>query len=419
MFSRIGIQNWRQFENVEIEFHEKLTILTGANGAGKTTILNFLNRHIGWNFPIISTPKQAKEGFLSYFSDLWQFRNLEASTPSEGSHQIGSINYSNGQAATLTVPRKVGHAYQVEINGAQSLKGVFIPSHRPIYIYEPVNSIPTKVSATAQLLDSYMNEVRSRYSAKSKAPSASLRIKEALVSLATFGYGNQAVVRNQEAIDVFESFENVLMQILPESLGFKKIIIRIPEVVLDTTSGEFSFDALSGGVSAIIDMAWQIHMASQVFGNFIVVIDEPENHLHPTLQKTLLPNFLKAFPRTQMIVATHNPLMVSSVPESNVYVLNYNNETVRRVRSTRLDLVNRAGSSNEILREVLGLEHTKPIWVEKRIDALVQNFAGEPIGPEQLRRLKQEMEELGLGHLFPETISRVLSSSNDSPNQTQ
>lgn len=34
-FEKLNIEKWKQFENIEIDFHQQLTILTGANGAGK------------------------------------------------------------------------------------------------------------------------------------------------------------------------------------------------------------------------------------------------------------------------------------------------------------------------------------------------------------------------------------------------
>ena len=47
MFKGIKIKNWRQFNNIDIEFHPNLTVITGANGAGKTTILSILSKHFG------------------------------------------------------------------------------------------------------------------------------------------------------------------------------------------------------------------------------------------------------------------------------------------------------------------------------------------------------------------------------------
>jgi predicted ATPase len=38
-FRSLRIEGWRQFDNVDIELHPRLTVLTGANGAGKTSLL--------------------------------------------------------------------------------------------------------------------------------------------------------------------------------------------------------------------------------------------------------------------------------------------------------------------------------------------------------------------------------------------
>ena len=407
MFRSIEIQDWRQFSSVDITFHEKLTVLTGANGAGKTTILNLLNRHFGWNLQLVGTPRTGKKGVLRFFSDLWKFKklSLDSSAPSE--NVFGKIVYEDSAEAQLAVPHEVSSQYQVDIQGQQSVSGLFIPSHRPIYVYKQVSQIPTSISANEQLLHAYLSEIRSRYNANARVQSASYRIKEALISLATFGYGNQVVARNEDAVSTFEGFEKILARVLPSTLGFRKILIRMPEVVLDTSSGEFSFDAVSGGVSAIIDLSWQLYMASMVYPRFVAVIDEPENHLHPTLQKTLLPDFIEAFPDVQFIIATHNPFMVSSVSDSNVYVLDYNMEQPTRVVSTKLDLVNKAASSSDILRDVLGLAHTKPVWVEKKIDALIEKYSSRTLTKSDLVELRNEMKSLRLDHLFPETLSRI------------
>lgn len=46
-FNRLEVYQWQQFEKVDIELHDRLTILTGANGSGKTTLLNLFAKHAG------------------------------------------------------------------------------------------------------------------------------------------------------------------------------------------------------------------------------------------------------------------------------------------------------------------------------------------------------------------------------------
>ena len=48
MFKNLTIEDWRQFKNINIDLGDEVTIITGENGTGKTTLLNFLNGHFGW-----------------------------------------------------------------------------------------------------------------------------------------------------------------------------------------------------------------------------------------------------------------------------------------------------------------------------------------------------------------------------------
>jgi hypothetical protein len=51
----------------------------------------------------------------------------------------------------------------------------------------------------------------------------------------------------------------------------------------------------------------------------ILLIDEPETHLHPKWQKHFLPDVIEVFPNLQIIAATHSPFVVSSVRGARVY----------------------------------------------------------------------------------------------------
>lgn len=418
LFKKINISNWRQFDNVDISFHDRLTILTGANGSGKTTILNLLSKHFGWSINFVSTfgSDKNKGGIFKYFSGISDkiigllFGSKDSvSLPKE--QTIGSIEYSDGQPAKLTVPLDVTQTYPVGISPQQPIKGLHLPSHRSIYTYKKVDNIPIKARTKQEAFNNYSTTLRSQYLGHSydiERPQVYC-LKETLISLAVCGYGSEVVVPNIDAKQTFDEFQGILTKVLPPKLGFKKIEIRLPEVVLVTDSGEFSLDAVSGGVSAIIDLAWQIFLYDPKTESFVVTIDEPENHLHPEMQRRLLPDFMSAFPNAQFIIATHNPIILSSVKESNVYVLTYNEETKPKVVSSPLDMVNKAGSANDILREVLGIEVTMPIWAENQLQDIITKYSSLEINNTNLNLLREELNKIGFDKFVPKTIANVVT----------
>lgn len=410
MFRRFRIHDWRQFDEVDLVFHDRLTVLTGANGAGKTTILNILGRHFGWATPLVSTPSLTRKGLRRYFSGIFRRGKSEDEVP-EGHQEIGQIHYDDGEPARLTVPFEVQESFNIKLAGQQAVPGTYLPSHTPVYSYRKVEQIPTELNARDQLFEQYVQNMRQFHQPQARVESPSYRLKAALISLATFGYGNEAVQRNPEAVETFEGFQRVLHKVLPADLGFRKLSIRLPDVVLECSSGDFSLDAASGGVAAIVDMSWQIFMKSLIEPErFVVLSDEPENHLHPRLQRSLLPGMLEAFPEAQFIVSTHNPFVVTSVPDSAVYVLDFLDS---RVQSQLLEEVDRTGSADQILMDVLGVSAPLPLWVERRIAEIVEQLEAAEVSETALLEARDKLSQLGMRSVFPEVVGRLDEGRSD------
>jgi AAA domain, putative AbiEii toxin, Type IV TA system/AAA domain len=422
IFKRLRITNWRQYRLLDLEFHDRLTVLTGANGAGKTTVLNLLSRHFGWSGTLVGTPRRQKNG-LAFSPDYWTEDSrkaydtwlLQGSTsieeplppaaPQSGEQPIGELTYGDGRTASLTVAPVVQAQFNINIQNQQPQKGLHIPSHRPIYSYQPVQNIPTVPRKRDQAFATYSAMVRQRFDGGYNEHTPNYYMKETLIALAAFGYGNQVIESNSESLATFQGFESILRTVLPVSLGFERLAVRLPEVVLITRSGEFSLDAVSGGIASLIDLAWQVFMYASSEIPFAVTLDEPENHLHPELQRTVLGAFLTAFPNVQFICATHNPFIVTSVPDSQTYALRYGPD--HKVVSERLTSLDRSGSSNETLRDVLGLPSSSPTWVEKVLRDTTEGLAGQELTPELVVQLQARLHESGLDRFIPTVLANL------------
>lgn len=416
MFKRLSVKEWRQFSEIDITFHPHLTVLTGANGAGKTTILNLISRNFGWDSKFVSSyAKDEKTGVLKYLNSLKRtVRNFIRNDVEQiypNMNKIGEIQYKDNTIAELLLPQLVNETYSVEIVQAKPVKGVYINSHRPIFPYRAVRSIPTQIVNRNQIYQKYyeFNKtfVFDTYRNVQEVSATGL-IKETLASLATFGYGNKAVSANENAKELFEGYEKILKIVLPPKLGFENIQVLVPEVLLCTKTGNFPLDAVSGGISSIIDITWQLFMFADQEEEFVTIIDEPENHLHPELQKSFLTNLITAFPHVQFIIATHNPFMISAQKDSCVYVFDYDDNN--KVHSIQLDYINRAGTSNAILREVLGIESTMPYWAETLLNDTVQKYSNMQFSSESLQSLRDDLKKIGLGDYIPESIAKVVEA---------
>ena len=407
-FKNLKIRDWKQFDAIDIDFHDRLTVLTGANGSGKTTLLHLLGRHFGWGFEELATPaKEVKTGKIKYITPIHKSWAHLFDENYPNLYSIGEITYSNGGKANITVLRRNSPVYRIDFPTPMHVEGVCIPSERSEFAYKQVSQIPTTGIQKAEAFNQISESSMKRISFLESSPS-SYRIKETLIGWGIFGFGNEVITPVKEYVEIYRGFEDILRQILPGTLGFEKFEIRGSEVVLITKSGEFMIDAVSGGIGALIDLAWQIYMFSENDTDpFTVLIDEVETHLHGTMQRRLLPSFLQAFPNVQFIISTHSPLIVGSVKDSNVYVLKWNEEY--RVESVQLDITNKARDAVDILRDVLGVPFTMPIWVEEKLNEINKKYSKLEITEEMFAALRKELSEIGLEDLVPYSIDKILS----------
>jgi predicted ATP-binding protein involved in virulence len=403
-FVNLSLDNWKQFAHIDLDFHDRLTVITGTNASGKTTLLNLLEKSL-------RDPHDSKE-LATPIHDL-ESNSFKLSangivpTKIVETLKIGNIRYSNKIQSELIIPsvHRIPQ-YSIEIRNQDYsshptiVEGFLIPSHRQIFAYQPITRINIQKVTKSQAFQSTQN-------VSFALSDISYPIKEALMTWAFHGYGSPVMQADLEQLQFYDGFESILKDVLPPTLGFHRLEIRNQEVVLATDSGDFIVDAASGGISALISLVWQIYTFAESSDRpFVVLIDEIENHLHPAMQRSILPDLLRIFPHCQFIVATHSPLVVSSVQDSAVYALRYGGN--RRISSHLLDLSGMAQTATEVLREVLDVPVSLPVWVEHQLETLVAKYTQQDLTNSTFSELRSELKALGLEDLAPQTIVRIV-----------
>ncbi|SKB00124.1 AAA domain-containing protein [Prosthecobacter debontii] len=100
----------------------------------------------------------------------------------------------------------------------------------------------------------------------------------------------------------------------------------------------------------------------------VLILDEPENHLHPAWQRRVLPAVQKLFPKAQMFVVTHSPFVVSSLNVGWIHKFTRNSQG--RVEIEPPKAASRGDSYMTAVQEVLDLAE----WFDPETEQEIADF---------------------------------------------
>ncbi|NLD99101.1 MAG: ATP-binding protein [Fibrobacter sp.] len=124
-------------------------------------------------------------------------------------------------------------------------------------------------------------------------------------------------------------------------------------------------DSLSSGEIEIISLIGRI--ARNATADYIMLIDEPELHLHPAWHRIILKALREVTSGAQIIVATHSPQIIGSIETANVRFLRKEGEKtfIEKATSTYgLD-------TNRVLEELMGVDERLPEIKDRLHDVFV------------------------------------------------
>lgn len=304
-------KNLRDF-NISFKNGNKILntiILAGSNGSGKTTILESIYKYI------------EEHGIFSEELPIeLKFEGREKS-------QLRKIMQKNEKITDLSLEEKLP-------------KIIYMPSE---IIYSDFNIKTSSIIKPYSLLnkiDGKLIEDIPSYIINRVIEVASnnenLTIKE---------------VKKQVCKEVNDVFK--LLHLNVKLVGISKDNKNLP--IFSNYSGEtFDIKQLSSGEKQLFLRVLAIKMLKP--NNSIIMIDEPETSLHPKWQQKIVRVLEKVGHNNQIILATHSPHVLSSVPKENIILLTYG-ENNKVIYKTGEELYETYGQPvKRILEDIMGLD---------------------------------------------------------------
>lgn len=343
----LTLQNFKCFDHLELDFHPKLTLIVGANGSGKTSILE--GAAIAMSTLFVKMDRLSGRSIDKSLAHLKAFsigstKDIQPQYPVTvkasaiiGTEEISwsrSLNKPSGNTTVIDAR----HIIDMGVHFLEQLREGNTSLILPLIAYY----------GTGRLWDYHREkqtdvfEVNSRSNGYIDCVDGSANIKLMVnwfSKMTVQKYQNQELglggIPELEA--VYSAMESCYRRItgsdfvkIQYNMGTREL-----EVAYKDPSGELmriSMNQLSDGykstISLVADIAYRMAVLNpQLLGQVctetdgIVLIDEVDLHLHPTWQQQILKDLTEIFPKVQFIVTTHAPAVISTAKSENVIML--------------------------------------------------------------------------------------------------
>jgi predicted ATP-binding protein involved in virulence len=341
--TKLKLKNIGEFqEELEIQFGRRLSkknadihIFTGLNGSGKSTILYAIaNSFHGHD----SHKSSSKHSIYSILQGRYQIDSEYTLTiESKGQeHQIVGNN-TNGTFVLSYIPPKFDPSIlpnYIKSDGTCD-SAIFTYSGARNFEYQGGR---VNLNLDFEHLNPFAGALNFNLSNDLHANNNSQMIvnwvaslKFEVLGLKDQGNTEQASQKEQIILKV----EEVVSQLLNNDFKF---IFNFSEKTVDIQIGEkiINYAGLSDGYKSILgligDLLMRIDLVKWSRTNIpaneqclTILLDEVDIHLHPSLQRKILPILQKLFINAQIFVTTHSPFVVNSISDAWIYELDEEN----------------------------------------------------------------------------------------------
>ena len=406
----LGLTNFRGFDRLDIDFDDRMTVIAGVNGVGKSTILQAIATAYSHTLPEFTVSHEKPMPILN--TDIQQGKSsciieMESAVP----------------AATLITflsKESLDHDEKLSLERKQSLMKQDLPSLEkgsPVYknLKNEITWIDKRLEGNFErrlnwlLTDAHESEARMKRHLKSsptqplvvyystnrllsrlppklqgvlpfkQAAAFAKSLTQLEISLNEFAKWHRAmnssrVIRRDSEYGprILKFLQEAITGLMPQIKEFwfheenppRYSVMKDPTMNEQVNGGktgkQLFLEQLSDGerglIALVFDLTRRLAIANPksdnpiVEGVALVLIDEVELHLHPKWQRDVLVRLRHVFQNCQFVVTTHSPLVLGEVEARCVRFLEYQDGKVVVMTPSEAYGMD----ANRILQELMG-----------------------------------------------------------------
>lgn len=397
---KIVIDNFACFRHFEASFSRGVNVIIGKNGAGKTSLIRALSYLM--NF-IFTNDRSMGDEFLSAGNpdlkmnsmkpvEFYRFKESDVAVSDANLHgemlfdgiEINWDMYKKSTFGASLYPSKYLRAYQ-------EIMRIAIHRGKLPLLSCISDSFPHRLTNISAFAKNEINNTEGilrnfgYYQWDSETACTAIwqmRLLSVMAKSLSLDDPDSPVSKEVDYIvETIKGFSRPINNDVDDDFEIEKVFFSFkdgekPQLWLKLKSGqELTFDNLPAGYgrlySIVLDLAYRSYLINRdnpkdAIG--LILIDEIDLHLHPSLQVEVVERFRNVFPNIQFIMTTHSPLVISSLKHED--------------------------GKNAILRLVYGEDHPHLLPDLYGIDYNAALFDGLGVNPnnEELEFLKNSLK---------------------------
>ncbi|MDO6539563.1 AAA family ATPase [Alteromonas stellipolaris] len=345
--SSVSIKNFRGFESTEVTFNKGLNLLVGENDAGKTSLIDAIRLVLDTNSAEWVRIKYSdfRSGSTKLNITL-KFCDLSARDAGAFAEYLTFEQEKGGRVQCVLYITLTAFINDTKANYSQSIRteiragsGETGPSlDRDTRMYLSTTYLKPLRDAENELAAGRMSRLSQLLNSKGSIGGNQTDIERLITLIVT---ANQSIKADTSISNVQGSIEKLLQQITFTDTPFKPVIDMLGsknfadmsaveknsafKAIVERLTLGLNETGLSHGLgySNLLFMAAELMLLTQDEEGFpLLLVEEPEAHLHPQLQMKFMQYLVETQQGLQCILSTHSPNLASKVSLENLILMN-------------------------------------------------------------------------------------------------